>query len=75
MLLHEAIKKRLYQLCKEQGLSFRRLCKNSGVIQTTIFTGRQKIVRVTILKELCDGLNINLKQFFNSEYFEQIEEN
>lgn len=72
MKVHEAFKQRLYELCKLSNISFSTLCKNCKINKNKVF----KIgwgINNKILKSLCDGLKITTKQFFNSNYFNNLE--
>lgn len=49
-----------------------KLCYLSGVTQSTvnnIMSGRNNSVTVSTVKKLCDGLDITLVDFFNSDVF------
>ena len=49
----------------------------SGVIQSTvnsIFSGRSKNPKLSTIQYLCEGLNISLKEFFDSPLFNDIED-
>lgn len=77
MKLHKAISLRILDYCKEQDITPNKLCTNSGVIQSTvnsIFSGRSKNPKIATIQYLCDGLGIKLKDFFDSPYFENLDD-
>lgn len=72
-----AIRQRILKLCKEKGLTVNRLATISGVTQSTlnnITSGRNNSATVSTIKKLCDGLNISLREFFDSPEFDQLEQ-
>lgn len=72
-----AVKNRVLELCREQGLSLNRLGTISGVSQSTInniVSGRNRSTTVTTVKKLCDGLGITLGEFFSTKEFDTLEQ-
>ena len=72
MTIGEAIRQRILELCKSRLISVNKLCYLSGVTQSTvnnIMSGRNNSVTVSTVKKLCDGLDIKLVDFFNSDVF------
>lgn len=77
MKLHQAVSKRILEFCKERNISPNRLCTMSGVIQSTvnsIFSGRSLNPKLATIQYICEGLQISLKEFFDSHLFDNIEE-
>lgn len=77
MNITEAVKKRFEELCYERGLNFCKLASISGVPYTTvksIFYNQSKNPGISTIKKLCDGLDITITEFFNTEYFEKLEQ-
>jgi len=77
MRITEAVKKRFEELCFERNLNFCKLASISGVPYTTvksIFYGQSNNPGISTIKKLCDGLNISITEFFNTEYFENLEQ-
>ncbi len=69
MTIAEALSLRLEELMKERGMTAYRLSLLTGVNQTTIGDikhKRNKSVNVRIIFELCQGLGIELMEFFNT---------
>ena len=77
MTIGEAVSKRIFELCKERGISVNKLCTLSGVTQSTvnnIVNGRNNSATVSTIKKLCDGLDIPIEEFFHSELFIGLEQ-
>ena len=69
MTISEAVIKRLFELCNERQITINKLSTISGVTQSTV----SDIVNDTI-KKLCDGLEISVRQFFDSPLFDDLEQ-
>ena len=77
MGIKEAVVMRLKELCREQNIKFNTLATNSGVTPSTVYSvldDRRKDVGVIVLKKLCDGLNISITDFFDSDIFRSLEQ-
>jgi transcriptional regulator with XRE-family HTH domain len=74
---YTAVKNRLLLLLDEKGMSIHKLAMESGVPPSTIkniLYGKSKNPGIVTLKILCDGLGINLSEFFSEKYFEALEQ-
>lgn len=74
MELNEAVSKRISELCKERELTQYALYKLTGVPQSTLSTiinCRFPGMKLRIIYEICDGLGITLKEFFDSPIFDR----
>ena len=77
MKLHQAVSKRMLEFCKQRNILPNRLCTMSGVIQSTvnsIFSGRSLNPKLATIQYIYEGLQISLKEFFDSHLFDNIEE-
>lgn len=77
MKLHEAVGKRILEFCDERNITPNKLCTMSGVIQSTvnsIFSGRSQNPKLATIQYLCEGLNISIKEFFDSPLFDQLDD-
>ena len=77
MDIGEAVKERIFELCREENISINKLCSMSGVTQSTvnnIVSGRNRSATISTIKKLCDGLGISIEDFFNSELFRGLEQ-
>ncbi|MGN0778756.1 MAG: helix-turn-helix domain-containing protein [Aristaeellaceae bacterium] len=75
MMIGEAVRERILELCQERGITVNRLCTLSGVTQSTvnnIVNGRNHSVTLSTLKKLCDGLDISIQAFFDSPLFQHL---
>lgn len=69
----EAITQRILDLCREKNITPNKLGTLAGLDPSTItsiFYGKSKNPGIVTIKSICDGLDISLIQFFNSELFE-----
>ena len=77
MSVGEAVRSRIIELCRMQGISINKLCSMSGITQSTInniVSGRNNSTSVATIKKLCDGLNITLGEFFSTPEFDALEQ-
>ena len=74
--ISEAVRLRIYELCDERHISVNKLSDMSGITQSTvqnITSGRNSATVITI-KKLCDGLDITIQDFFDSDLFRDLEQ-
>lgn len=77
MNIGSAVKKRILELCAERHITVNKLATISGVTQSTlnnIINGRNHSTTISTIKKLCDGLDISIEQFFNSDLFQNLEQ-
>ena len=77
MNVGEASRKRILELCQKNNITINKLATISGVTQSTlnnIVSGRNNSATVSTIKKLCDGLNITIVDFFNTEDFLNLEQ-
>jgi transcriptional regulator with XRE-family HTH domain len=77
MNIGEAVRERILELCRENNISINKLCTMSGVTQSTvnnIVSGRNNSATISTIKKLCDGLGISIQDFFQSELFQDLEQ-
>ena len=73
----KAVAERIIKLCAERGISINALARLSAVPPSTlknIINGGSKNAGIVTIKMLCDGLNISLADFFNTEIFRSLEQ-
>ena len=73
----EAVANRILELCQERDIAFNSLANISGVSPSTVYSmlnNSSKNPGVVSLQKLCDGLNITLREFFDSPLFEDLEQ-
>ena len=74
MQLNEAISKRIAELCEEYNINQYQLSKKSGVPQSTLSTIMKctfPSTKIRIIYEICEGLEIELGDFFASPLFQR----
>ena len=77
MNTYETVKARIYELCKEKHITINKLATLSGISCSSlknILYGKSKNPGITTIKILCDGLDITLSDFFNTEDFKNLEQ-
>lgn len=73
----EAIAKRIIELCRENNIAINALANLSGVSPSTVYSmlnEKSQNPGVVSIKKLCDGLEITLRDFFDSPIFENLEQ-
>ena len=77
MGIYPAVIHRLLKLLEKKGLTINALAEVSGVSPSTlknIFYGKSKNPGIVTIKKLCDGLDISITEFFNTEEFQNLEQ-
>lgn len=72
--LNEAISARLTELLKERGMTQYQLYMKSGVPKSTIgnvINCSYDSVKLRVIHEMCQGLEINISDFFGSPLFRE----
>ena len=75
MKLNEAVSARLRELLQERDMTQYQLYMKSGVPKSSIgniVNCAYDSVKLRLIHEICQGLNINISDFFNSPYFDEI---
>ena len=77
MTIAEAVVKRLFELCNERNLTVNKISNISGITQSTvsdIVSGTTTNAGIATIKKLCDGFEISIREFFNSDLFDDLEQ-
>ena len=77
MQLSEALRLRIKQLLKENNMKVWDLCKATGIpcsTLSTFLTGKSKLLKINTILHICEGFNIQLKDFFANEIFLYVED-
>ena len=72
----EAVAKRITELCKESEITVNAIANKAGISPSTIYSMlnyKSQNPGVVSLHKICYGLDITLREFFNSDIFEDIE--
>lgn len=73
----EAVAKRIQHLCAERDMAINALANISGVSPSTIYSmlnEKSQNPGVVSLKKICDGLEISIREFFDSDLFDDLEQ-
>lgn len=74
---YTAVKNRLLVLCEQKHMSIHKLAIESAIPPSTIkniLYGKSKNPGIVTIKMLCDGLDISLVEFFDTEVFRTLEQ-
>ena len=77
MAVKDMVAKRFKDICKERNIKTNELANMSGVTPSTVYSmldERRRDVSIVVIKKLCDGLDITLGEFFNTEEFNNLEQ-
>lgn len=75
--LHNAIVQRIEELCKKNHLTPSGLAMKCGLNRATIrdiLNGKVETGSIKTIKIICDGLDIKLKDFFDTDEFDNLEQ-
>ena len=74
---YTTVKNRILQLLGEKNMSIHKLAIESAIAPSSIkniLYGKSQNPGIVTLKMLCDGFGISLIEFFNTEEFENLEQ-
>ena len=74
MQLNEAVSARLKELLRERNMTQYQLYIKSGVPKSSIgniVNCAYDSVKLRVIHEICQGLEINISDFFDSPYFDE----
>lgn len=77
MNVGDATRLRIKELCAEKSITVNKLSTICGITQSTlnnIICGRNNSTTVSTIKKICDGLDITIQDFFDSELFMNLEQ-
>ncbi len=75
MNISEAVAERIVGLCIERNITVNKLSTMSGVTQSTvndIVNHRAKNIGIITIKKLCDGLDMTITEFFDTDTFRNL---
>lgn len=73
----EAVALRITELCRERNIAINELANISGMPPTTIYSmlgDKSKNPGVVSINKICNGLEITLREFFESPLFDDLEQ-
>ena len=77
MLIKEAVEKRIVELCSKRGIAINALANISGVSPSTVYSilnEKSQNPGICSIKKICDGLDITIREFFDSDLFDGFEQ-
>ena len=77
MKTQEAVRQRISDLISEKNFTINGLAYHAGMPPTTlknILLGVSKNPGIVTIKIICDGLDVTLNEFFDCEYFHNLEQ-
>lgn len=75
--LCKAVKNRILQICDEKDLTINALATAAGLPPSSIkniLYGKSKNPKIATIKIICDGVNMSLKEFFDSKEFDNLDQ-
>lgn len=73
----DATAKRIQALCVQRGIAVNALANLCGVSPSTIYSMLNKKSEnpgIVSIQKICDGLEISVREFFDDELFENLEQ-
>lgn len=77
MGVKDAAVNRFASICQQLGISYNELASRAGVTPSSVYSmmsSSRRDVSLTLIKKLCDGLDMSLAEFFDSEEFTSLEQ-
>ncbi len=77
MRVKEATQLRILELCQQRNLTINGLSRICGITQSTlnnIISGRNNSTSISTIQKICDGLEIDMASFFDSDLFRNNEQ-
>ncbi len=72
-----AVAERIIQLCNQKNIAINALANISGISPSTLYSvlnEKSQNPGIVTIKKLCDGLEISLREFFDDDIFDDIEQ-
>ncbi|MDY4856376.1 MAG: helix-turn-helix transcriptional regulator [Candidatus Ventricola sp.] len=73
----QAVSARILELCKQRGIAINALANSAGISPSTIYSilnTKSMNPGIVTIKQICDGIDISLREFFDSPIFENLEQ-
>lgn len=77
MGVKDAVVNRFKQICRTRNIKANELATLSGVTPSTVYSmldDTRRDVSIVTIKKLCDGLDITISEFFDTEEFRELEQ-
>ena len=72
-----AVANRIIELCNQKNIAINALANMAGLSPSTLYSvliGKSQNPGIVTIKKLCDGLEISLREFFDADIFDDIEQ-
>lgn len=72
-----AVAERIIQLCNQKNIAINALANMAGISPSTLYSvlnEKSQNPGIVTIKKLCDGLEISLREFFDADIFDDIEQ-
>ena len=72
-----AVANRIIQLCNQKNIAINALANISGISPSTLYSvlnEKSQNPGIVTIKKLCDGLDSSLREFFDADIFDDIEQ-
>ena len=72
-----AVAERIIQLCNQKNIALNALANMAGISPSTLYSvlnEKSQNPGIVTIKKLCDGLEISLREFFDADIFDDIEQ-
>lgn len=73
----EAVAKRILELCAQKKTAVNAAANHAGIPPSTIYSmlnEKSKNPGIVTLQKVCDGFDISLREFFDSDIFDNLEQ-
>jgi len=77
MKIQEAVSKRILELCHERNITINALSRLSAIPPSTLKNITYNISKnpgIVTIKIICDGLGISINDFFDSDIFQNLDQ-
>ena len=77
MKIKDAIVLRIQLLCREKGIKYNELANRAGLTPSTVYSmmdPKRRDLSVITVQKLCDGLDMSVSDFYNSDVFRNLEQ-
>jgi len=72
-----AVANRIIELCNQKNIAINALANMAGISPSTLYSvlnEKSQNPGIVTIKKLCDGLEISLREFFDADIFDDIEQ-
>lgn len=72
-----AVANRIIELCNQKNIAINALANMAGISPSTLYSvlnEKSQNPGIVTIKKLCDGLEISLREFFDADFFDDIEQ-